>query len=120
MTPVTGIRNRQRSHGKFLVEVQNRDWLTANFPRVRLREREGNIMVDRRSLDVLTGRVIVERFVARRGRVRRLTYSLRMYSYTELRELLLRVGFSSVRAFGEDGDVLNERSSRMILVAGRA
>jgi len=55
----------------------------------------------------------------RGGAVRKTEYSIRFYSYTELRSLLLDVGFSAVEAVGHDGEPLTLDSRRMILVATR-
>ena len=47
------------------------------------------------------------------------SYSVRFYTYTELRALLLDVGFAAVAAVGHDGEPLTLESRRMLVVATR-
>jgi hypothetical protein len=51
--------------------------------------------------------------------VRKTGFSVRFYTYTELRDLLLSVGFSSVAGVGHDGKPLTLESRRMIVIATR-
>ena len=44
---------------------------------------------------------------------------MRFYTYTELRDLLLGVGFSSVEGVGHDRKPLTLESRRMIVIATR-
>lgn len=74
-------------------------------------------MVDRHRFDVLTGRGESERFVVRAGKVRRTQFSVRAYTYTEIRDLLLDVGFASVEVFDHEGNELSFESRRMIVMA---
>jgi hypothetical protein len=82
-------------------------------------ERDGNLVVDSHSFDVETGREATERWLVRNGHVRKTGYSVRFYTYTELRDLLLRVGFSSVAGVGHDRKPLTLESRRMIVIATR-
>jgi len=72
-----------------------------------------------RAPDQRTGRMVCERTAIREGRVRRVPYFVRMFSYTELRDWLLRAGFSGVAGYGEDGQPLTADHRRMITVARR-
>lgn len=58
-----------------------------------------------------------DRLLLREGRVRRVRYSVRAYTFPELRDELTRVGFREVRGFGEGGSPLTAGSRRMIVVA---
>jgi hypothetical protein len=82
-------------------------------------ERDGDLVVDRFSFDVTTGRETTERWMVRGGNARKTEYSVRFYTYTELRDLLLDVGFSSVEGVGHDGEALTLESRRMIVIATR-
>jgi hypothetical protein len=44
--------------------------------------------------------------MVRGGRVRRIPFFVRMFTFTELRDWLLAAGFTSVQDYGEDGGLL--------------
>ena len=48
-------------------------------------ERDGDLLVDRHGFDVETGRAETERWIVRDGEVRKTRYSVRFYTFTELR-----------------------------------
>ena len=80
-------------------------------------ERDGDLLIDRRRFEPLTGRIVTRRTVVRGGRVRHIPYFVRMFTFTELRDWLLDAGFTSVEGYGEDGGLLALDSQRMITVA---
>ncbi|MEV5747456.1 methyltransferase domain-containing protein [Actinoallomurus sp. NPDC052308] len=103
--------------GRFAVELNNRDWIIRNFQPASVIERDGDLMIDQRTLDPLTGRAVTERTVVRQGRVRRIPFFVRMFTFTELRDWLLAVGFRTVTGHGDEGGPLTPDSRRMIVVA---
>jgi hypothetical protein len=105
--------------GRFAMEMHNRDWVIRNFQPASVVERDGNIMLDKRRLELLTGRAVTERIVIRDGEVRRVPFFVRMFTFTELRDALLAAGFTDVNGYGEDGQPLDIESRRMIVVADR-
>jgi SAM-dependent methyltransferase len=108
-----------RSGGRFAIELNHYTELMRRYQPAGVTERDGDLLVDRHSLDPLTGRDVVERTVIRNGRIRRVPYSVRMFTYTELRDWLLGAGFTTVDGYGEDGNPLTAKSRRMITVARR-
>lgn len=105
--------------GRLAIDVHNRDAFMRNHVPAAVLERDGNLVVDRHSFDVETGRATTERWIVRDGTVRKTEYSVRFYTFTELRALLLGVGFSSVEAVGHDGQPLALETRRMIVIATR-
>ncbi|MEV5709498.1 methyltransferase domain-containing protein [Actinoallomurus sp. NPDC052274] len=103
--------------GRFAVELNNRDWIIRNFQPASVIERDGDLMIDQRTLDPLTGRAVTERTVVRQGRVRQVPFHVRMFTFTELRDWLLAAGFRGVTGRGDDGGPLTPDSRRMIAVA---
>ena len=79
-------------------------------------ERNSNLVVDSHSFDVETGREATERWLIRDGQLRK---TVRFYTYTELRDLLLGVGFSSVEGIGHERKPLTLESRRMVVIATR-
>lgn len=82
-------------------------------------ERDGDLLIDRHRFDPLTGRNLVERTIVRDGRVRRLRFFVRMFTFPELRDWLHAAGFVEVAGYGEDGQPLTAEHRRMVVVARR-
>lgn len=107
-----------RPGGRFLLELENyTGLLRRQSPAVV--EHEGNLLVDRSQFDPLTGRDRVRRTMIRDGRTRHVSYSVRMFTFTELRDWLLAAGFTHVTGYGEDGSPLTVDCQRMIVLAQR-
>lgn len=108
-----------RPGGRFVLELNNYVAVLRSYqPTVSL-ERDGDLMVDRHRLDPLTGRNHVERTIIRDGTVRQVPFSVRLFTYPELRDWLLASGFRAVDGFGEDGEPLHADHRRMIAVVQR-
>ena len=78
-----------------------------------------DLMIDEHQLDVLTGRMLVERTIIRDGRTRRVPFFTRLLTYTELRSWLLAAGFTQTSGSGADQGPLTVDSRRMIVIARR-
>jgi SAM-dependent methyltransferase len=108
-----------RSGGKLAIEHHNRDVYVRRLLPFTVGERDGNLMVDRHRFDVQTGRSIDERFVVRDGRVRRAEYSVRYFTFTELRDWLLAAGFERVDGYDSGRGELTSESRWMIVLGTR-
>jgi SAM-dependent methyltransferase len=104
---------------RLAIDVHSRDVFMRNRVPSSVFERDGDLVVDEHSFDVETGREETERWLIRDGATRKTGFSVRFYTYTELRDLLLGAGFSSVRGVGHDGRPLTLESRRMIVIATR-
>ena len=113
------VRRTLRPGGRLAIDVHSRDVFMRNRVPASVSEREGDLVVDSHSFDVETGREKTERWMIRRGQVRKTSYSVRFFTYTELRDLPLGVGFSSVEGVGHDRKPLTLESRRMIVIATR-
>jgi len=87
------------------------------WQQARVTEKDGDFMIDRGEYDPQTGRTPTERIVIRDGRVRRFQFSVRLFTFAELRDWLLQAGFETVDGHGMDGEPLSMESRRMIAVA---
>ena len=108
-----------KSGGRFAIDVHSRDVFMRNRVPAAVSERDGDLVVDRFSYDVATGRETTERWIVRGGNVRKTEYSVRFYTFTELRSLLLDAGFATVEGIGHDGGPLTLETRRMIVIATR-
>jgi SAM-dependent methyltransferase len=105
--------------GRLAIDVHSRDAFMRNQWPASVVERDGDLLVDRHRFDVETGREETERWLVRDGRVRKTAFSVRFYTFTELRSLLLQAGFAAVAAVGHDRQPLTLETRRMIVVATR-
>jgi SAM-dependent methyltransferase len=108
-----------RPGGRLVLDLWNRDAMTGIWQPVTMSERDGDLLVDRHEFDALAGRAATERFLVRDGRVRTVHFSVRVFTFTELRDWLLEAGFSVVDATGHEGEPLDLRVRRMLVVATR-
>ncbi len=109
-----------RPGGRLLLDVRTREHFVDSAP-VRLVEMgNGDLMIDRFRFDIESGRMIVRRTYLRDGRKRETVFSVRVYAYTELRDLLLARGFQVLRSCGGyDGAPLSASRPRTLVVAGK-
>lgn len=108
-----------RPGGRFELELNNRDRIIRDFQPESVAEHDGDFVIERRGLDPLTGRCRTERALLRDGTVRRIPFSVRLFTFTELRDWLLDAGFAEVAGYGDEGGPLEPGSRRMIVLARR-
>ncbi|TDD05394.1 class I SAM-dependent methyltransferase [Nonomuraea deserti] len=105
--------------GKIALDLNNHTAVVRTYQTSTLVERNGDLLIDRHHLDVLTSTNVVNRTIIRDGRARSVPYFVRMFAFTELRDWMLAAGFTAVHALGADGTALTIDSRRMIVVAER-
>jgi SAM-dependent methyltransferase len=106
-----------RPGGRLLIELQNFLRLMTIFRPSDVTERDGNLMIETRELDAVTGQVRATRMFVRDGAVRRHPYTVRGFTFPELRDWLLAAGFESVDGHDPDGGAFTFESRRMLVVA---
>jgi len=113
---LAGVRGALKPGGSFLVEMNHRDNLLGRWQPEGVTQRGDDWMIDRRALDVQTGRSRDERTVIRGGSARTFKFSVRMFSAAELQDWLRAAGFRDTYAYGEDGEPLTLEHRRMAVV----
>jgi SAM-dependent methyltransferase len=111
------VHQALRPGGRFLIELNHKDGLLPHWLPAGVTEVDGDLMIDQRDFDPVTGRSNTMRTVVRGGQVRRLFFFTRLFSFTELRDWLVDAGFPRVDGYAGDGSPLASSSRRMILVA---
>ena len=108
-----------RPGGRLAVDLDNLTSFLASYcpSRVVAARENGDMLVNRYRLDVLTGRFEAERTIIRSGRARQVTFVKRLFGFPELRDWLLSAGFIAVTGYGEDAQPLAAGHKRMIIVA---
>jgi len=105
--------------GRLVMDLNN---ITARLrdlrpSRVAAQRGPHDLLVDRYHLDPVTSRLEVTRTIVREGRAREVTFVVRLFAFTELRDWLTAAGFTDVHVRGEDGESLTTRHERMVVSA---
>jgi SAM-dependent methyltransferase len=113
-----------RPGGKLLVETFHRDRIVrtapaGGVPSTVVQERGEDLMIDRNTLDPVSGRLASERIVMRDGRARKVRFSVRLFTPSELHGWLEEAGFSGIEFFDERGEPFGLESRRLLALARR-
>jgi SAM-dependent methyltransferase len=112
-----GVRRALRPGGSFYLDLNHLPWLLRNFRDREVAERDGQWMIDRNRFDPVIGRTINQRTVIRDGRQRSFQFSVRMFTFPEVRDWLLAAGFREVDGLSGHGEELTIDAPRMAIVA---
>lgn len=107
-----------RPDGLLGFDIANRDGLLNDFHAHYVSEKDDNLLINRFSFDVLTGRLHNQRIIIRDGQRKDRPFSIRLYSVTEMRSVLAQVGLEMQAVYAEwDGSPLQMDSPAMVVVA---
>lgn len=114
-----GVSRALKKGGLFLLDLKNREYLIRNFQRRRWRQQEDFIMLEDNFFDLFTSRWELTRtLLFQNGRKKENSFSLRMYSFTEILNLLKKSGFILESVYGDfDFREYSLDSPRMILIS---
>ncbi|MFI5173436.1 MAG: class I SAM-dependent methyltransferase [Terriglobia bacterium] len=119
-----GVARALHKGGKFLLETVNRDWILHQIEAQPRRWDEVDhdyLYLDDVSYNARTSRVHGRRIVIDRGNHREFSFDLRVYSLSELEELIESVGMKIVSTFGgRDRSPFSISSRRMVIVSERS
>jgi SAM-dependent methyltransferase len=105
--------------GHLMLDTLNRDLILKDFSSADVIEKGSDLLINRFSFDVLTGRFHNRRIVIRSGIRKDKPYSIRMYNATEICGLLNRAGLVDYRLLDENSQPLSARSRRMVVIAAK-
>ncbi len=112
------IQRALKPGGLLGFDVAHRDGVLNDFHPHYVSEKEGSLMINRFSFDVRSGRLRNDRIIIRDGVRRDYPFSIRLYSVTEMRDLLAQAGLVLENVYGEwDGAPLEMDSPAMVVVA---
>lgn len=104
----------------FCFDILNRDVFLKDLPRCAVREKNGDLLIDRHRFDSFTGRLYNSRIVIRDGKRRDMTFFLRLYNPTEIVALLERMGLVLKKICRDwNGKPFGGESKRMILIVSK-
>jgi SAM-dependent methyltransferase len=119
---LAGFARALKPGGRLVIEFHN-PWRLrrlvelAGGASANMIERDGDLVVDRVTYDCVAGRSLTERFSVRRGRVRKLEFSLEQVPAPALVRRLRHAGFSAVDLFAQGGARFEPEGRRVIAVA---
>jgi SAM-dependent methyltransferase len=116
---LAAIRRVLRPEGRLVIETMHRDWLARFFQEHHWqRVGEGRLLLEQGAFDPASGVVqTTQTLIDAGGERESRTWSLRIYTATELIGMLRRAGFESTRCFGDlDGNPF-ETGTRLVVVA---
>ncbi|MCK4386006.1 MAG: class I SAM-dependent methyltransferase [candidate division Zixibacteria bacterium] len=114
-----GVSRALKKGGLFLLDLKNREYLIRNFQRRRWTQKEDFIWLEDNFFDLFTSRWETTRTLFfENGRKKEHSFSLRMYTFTEILGLLKKSGFILESIYGDfDFREYSLDSPRMILVS---
>lgn len=111
---LSGFRDALKPGGRLVLETQNVSRILLDpKPLHVVGERDGDLMIDRWTLDAENARFLTERLVIRGSRARKAHFSVRWFTPPELRSWLEEAGFENVRMPGLTAE------TRLVVVADR-
>jgi SAM-dependent methyltransferase len=114
---VENIARALKPGGLLGFDIPNRDGVVKDVPISDVIEKDGNLIINRLSFDVLTARFHNRRIVIRDGIRKDKPHAIRIYTATEIRDLLNRAGLGVNKILGYDGKPLSTRSQAMMIIA---
>ena len=113
------VRRVLRPEGRLVIETMHRDWLARNFQEQHWqRVGEGRLLLEQGAFDPAAGVAqTTQTLIDGSGERESRTWSLRVYSATELVAMVRRAGFESARCFGDlDGGPFTT-DTRLVVLA---
>jgi SAM-dependent methyltransferase len=120
---LAGFRRALRPGGRLVLDHANLPRLVRAQPSAAapsmsvLADLGEECVLFRTRYDPPSGRIEYERWVVRSGRLSRYPFSVRGFTFAELRDWLVQAGFARVEAYGSDGGPLTLDSPGMVAVA---
>ena len=115
---LANIARALRPGGLLGFDAPNRDVTLKTLGPCHVDEKEGNLMINRMSFDMLTGRMHNRRIVIRDGVRKEKPFSVRLYNASEIQDLLSRAGLQVHGMYGDwDGQPLSADKNRIVVVA---
>jgi len=98
-------------------DIPNRDVVVKELPASHVIDKGGDLIINRLSFDVLTGRFHNRRIIIRDGIRKDKPHSVRLYNATEIRDLVNRAGLEVYKISEYNGQPVSVSSRRMMVIA---
>jgi SAM-dependent methyltransferase len=111
------IARALKPEGLLKFDIPNRDVVVKDLPVSHVIDKDGDLIINRLSFDILRGRSHNRRIIVRDGVRKDKPHSVRLYNATEIQDLLNRVGLETCKILGYDDQPLSANSSGMVVIA---
>ena len=109
-----------RKNGRFFIEHTNRDYILKNYLPYNVSETNGKYLINGNKFDVATSRNYTQRMLVKDGKIKKMRFFVRMYTFTELKTLLETVGLKVIKVFGDyDLNAKFTLDSRRIIIISK-
>lgn len=105
--------------GRLLMDLNNYPGVLRTYQQSVTVESGDDLLIDQHEFDPTTNRNTVRRTLLQDGSRRTFRFSVRMFTFPEIRDWLNDAGFTRVEAHGDDGAELTMDSRRMRVLAHR-
>jgi 2-polyprenyl-3-methyl-5-hydroxy-6-metoxy-1,4-benzoquinol methylase len=114
-----GVAKALNEDGQFLIDTVNRDNIIHSLHPKRWSADNGTVILEERFFDFFKSRLEINlELVEKTEKNRKLEYSFRLYTLTEMLSLFSKAGLELTDVYGDfDGSQYSAQSPRMILVA---
>jgi len=106
--------------GRLMLDTLNRDVVLKGLLPAEVIEKGSDLLINRFSFDVLTGRFHNRRILIRNGVRKDKPYAIRLYSATEMSQLLNRAGLADYILLDENSQPVSAGSRRMLVIAKKS
>lgn len=115
---LNNIARALKRNGLLCFDIPNRDGLMKILLPSVVVEKGNDLMIDIHNFDSVSGRLYNKRIVIRDGKRKEKPFFVRLYSATEIRDILSKVGMKIVKIFSYwDSKPFTSESKRMIIIA---
>jgi D-alanine-D-alanine ligase len=119
MKALEEVSKALKGHGRFLLDIINREWIVRNFQRRGWQSYgDSGFLLETRDFDLETGRLKADMTFIEDGEATARTTCIRLYALHELKRMMQKVGLELAEKFGGYAkEAYGLDSSRMILLA---
>lgn len=115
---IENVYKALKDSGKFLIDIMGKEVLARIFQEKRWREEDGVIVLEETKLSEDWSSVDSRWIIIKDGKQNECRISLRLYSASELCDLLKRCGFGQVDVYGDlSGSPYDQTAKRLVVVA---
>jgi SAM-dependent methyltransferase len=115
---IENVYKSLKEGGKFIIDIIAKEVLGRIFIDKRWREEDGAIVLEESKIKEDWSAINSRWIIIKNGRQDEFRFTLRLYSATELSELLKSCGFKEVQVYGNiDGSPYDQSAKRLVLLA---
>ncbi len=116
-----GVSRALKPGGQFIMDVINREYALATLGPRRWSRENSTYLLEERTFDYFRSRLELNNWLIQpSGEIKEASYSIRLYTLTEMLEFFSKVGLGLTDVYGNfDGELYSASSPRMILVASK-